>query len=158
MLFKMWNKLGKKTVEEVAETLILEQFLSSEAPDVQEWLKEHNTTTGQRAAELVEAFLAACKGPTDCHLQGSSRPKTRGKYAGYGSGVGSGVQSRVRGTHPDTTPLSNMHHPGPQKPHLCYCCGRPGHLIRDCPVGKEEGLTLCSVVDNDNNIHCLKKL
>ncbi|KAL2092968.1 hypothetical protein ACEWY4_010280 [Coilia grayii] len=40
----------------------MEQFLRTLAPDVRVWMREHNPHTGQRAAELVDNFLAARQG------------------------------------------------------------------------------------------------
>ncbi|KAG5282993.1 hypothetical protein AALO_G00037080 [Alosa alosa] len=46
-LYTKWMKPTEKTVEEIGETLILEQFLRSLAPDVRVWVKEHDPQTGQ---------------------------------------------------------------------------------------------------------------
>ena len=62
-LFRKWMRLEEKTVEEVAETLILEQFFRTLSPEVKVWVKEHKPQTGQQAAVLVENFLAARRGP-----------------------------------------------------------------------------------------------
>ncbi|KAK7902112.1 hypothetical protein WMY93_018881 [Mugilogobius chulae] len=62
-LYKKWIKPEKKTVEQVGEVLILEQYLATLSHEVRVWVKEHNPKTGQRAAELVEAFVAARQGP-----------------------------------------------------------------------------------------------
>lgn len=58
-LFRKWIRPEQKTVEEIAETLILEQFLRTLAPDIRVWVKEHKPKTGQHAAEQVENFLSA---------------------------------------------------------------------------------------------------
>ncbi|KAL2099489.1 hypothetical protein ACEWY4_003883 [Coilia grayii] len=58
-LFHKWIRPSNKTVEEVSEILILEQYLRTLAPDVRVWVKEHNPPDGQRAAELVENFMSA---------------------------------------------------------------------------------------------------
>ncbi|KAL2087883.1 hypothetical protein ACEWY4_016711 [Coilia grayii] len=73
-LYKKWIKPAGKTVEEVGEKIILEQYLRSLAPDVRIWVKEHNPATGQQAAEWVEAFLSARRGPKTFRFQRVSRP------------------------------------------------------------------------------------
>ncbi|KAL2085987.1 hypothetical protein ACEWY4_019307 [Coilia grayii] len=62
-MFRKWIRPEEKTVEEVAEVLILEQFIRTLLPEVRVWVKEHKPQTGQQAAELVENFLAARRGP-----------------------------------------------------------------------------------------------
>lgn len=64
-MYTKWIKPADRKVEEIGEILILEQFLHSLSPDVQVWVKEHEPHTGLKAAELVEAFLAAHRGPKD---------------------------------------------------------------------------------------------
>lgn len=54
-LFQKWIKPERRTVEEIIDLLILEQFLRSLSPEVRTWVKEHDPRTGSRAAELVEA-------------------------------------------------------------------------------------------------------
>lgn len=60
-LYKKWVRPAGKNVE-VGEILVLEQYLCTLAPEMQVWVKEHNPTTDQKTAELVEAFLAARPG------------------------------------------------------------------------------------------------
>ncbi|KAL2089340.1 hypothetical protein ACEWY4_014028 [Coilia grayii] len=76
-LYKKWIKgqlRSGKTVEKVGEKIILEQYLRSLAPAVHIWVKEHNPATGQQAAEWVEAFLSARRGPKTFRFQRVSRP------------------------------------------------------------------------------------
>ena len=62
-MFRKWIRPEQKSVEEVAEDLILEQFFRTLSPEVRVWVKEHKPQTGQQAAVLVENFLAARRGP-----------------------------------------------------------------------------------------------
>ncbi|XP_071321134.1 uncharacterized protein [Trachinotus anak] len=78
-LYRKWVKPSRKTVEEIEEILILEQYLRTLSPEVRVWVKEHNPKTGQKAAELVEAFIAARRGPKVFRYDKSHRqPTTRG--------------------------------------------------------------------------------
>uniref|UniRef100_A0A3Q2GB72 SCAN box domain-containing protein n=1 Tax=Cyprinodon variegatus TaxID=28743 RepID=A0A3Q2GB72_CYPVA len=54
-LYRKWIKPSGKSVEEVGEILVLEQYLRTLAPEVRVWVKEHRPATGQQAAELVES-------------------------------------------------------------------------------------------------------
>ncbi|KAL2103957.1 hypothetical protein ACEWY4_000825 [Coilia grayii] len=73
-LYRKWIKPAGKTVEDIGEIIILEQYLRSLAPDVRVWVKEHSPASGQQAAEWVEAFLSARRGPKTFRFQRVSRP------------------------------------------------------------------------------------
>ncbi|KAL2099396.1 hypothetical protein ACEWY4_005876 [Coilia grayii] len=77
-LYQKWIRPAERTVEEIGEILILEQFLRSLSPEVRVWVKEHNPHTGLKAAELVDSFLAARRGPKDFRFQGISRAPQKG--------------------------------------------------------------------------------
>ncbi|XP_029919926.1 uncharacterized protein LOC115368085 [Myripristis murdjan] len=62
-LYQKWMQPEKKTKEQVGEVLILEQFYRSLSPELRVWVKERNPTSAREAAELVENFLAARRGP-----------------------------------------------------------------------------------------------
>ncbi|KAL2086933.1 hypothetical protein ACEWY4_017992 [Coilia grayii] len=144
-LYYKWMRPAEKTVEEIGETLILEQFLRSLSPDVRVWVKEHNPHTGHRAAELVDSFLAARRGSRDFRYQGTNRPVEKGKSVGYGSGGGPRGYEQSRGPSsrayppsqratPHTQPVATHSTPPMSRDMLvCHHCGKPGHFIRDCP-------------------------
>ena len=154
--YRKWIKPDRKTVEEIGELLILEQYLCSLAPDVRVWVKEHNPTTGQQAAELVEAFRPARSGAKAFRFQSFNRSPAGGKSGGDGMGVGprGSGQSRTPYTHPHTTPTSQprppYNSPSNSQPRqapaptatqssvnvVCYYCNHPGHISRECPVRK----------------------
>ncbi|KAL2099317.1 hypothetical protein ACEWY4_005797 [Coilia grayii] len=77
-LYRKWVRPVGKTSEEIGEIIVLEQYLHTLAPDIRVWVKEHNLATGQQAADLVEAFLAARPGPKMFHSQNYSRPAVGG--------------------------------------------------------------------------------
>lgn len=58
-LFYKWVKPAKKTIYEVAETIILEQFLIMLCPELQTWIKEHDPSSAEEAARLADVFVAA---------------------------------------------------------------------------------------------------
>ncbi|XP_043959103.1 uncharacterized protein LOC122823502, partial [Gambusia affinis] len=61
MFFK-WVKPEKATIKEIAETMILEQFLRMVNPELEVWLREHDPKTAEKAAQLADVFTAARRG------------------------------------------------------------------------------------------------
>ncbi len=51
-----------KSVEEVGEVLILEQYLRMLSPELQVWVREHDPPSALQAATLADVFVAARKG------------------------------------------------------------------------------------------------
>ena len=90
-------KPAQKTLDEVGEVLILEQFFRTLAPEVRVWVKEHNPKNGQEAAQMVEAFLSARRGPKVFRHDRNHRPTTpKGKSGGFG-GSGPNLNEVSRG-------------------------------------------------------------
>lgn len=50
-----------KTVNEVNEMIIMEQYLRMLSPELQVWIKEHDPKMAAEAATLAEVFVAARK-------------------------------------------------------------------------------------------------
>lgn len=67
-LFYRWIQPDKSNIQTTAETLILEQFLRMVNPELEGWIREHDTTTAEKAARLAEVFTAARKGTRSIHL------------------------------------------------------------------------------------------
>uniref|UniRef100_A0A8C5CV84 SCAN box domain-containing protein n=1 Tax=Gadus morhua TaxID=8049 RepID=A0A8C5CV84_GADMO len=88
-LFEKWIRPADKSVEEVAEVLILEQFLRTLAPDIRIWVKEHQPQSGQGAAELVENFMAARRGQKSYRQESYSIPAAQSRSGGFGHASGS---------------------------------------------------------------------
>lgn len=49
-------------MKEISETIILEQFLRMVNPELEIWIKEHDTKTAEDAARLAEVFMSARRG------------------------------------------------------------------------------------------------
>lgn len=64
-LFVKWVKPGTSTVEEITETIILEQFLRMLQPELEIWIREHDPKTAAEAARLAEVFTSARKESRD---------------------------------------------------------------------------------------------
>lgn len=73
-LFHKWIPPATKTINEVGEILIVEQFLQTLIPDIRVWVKEHDPQDGQRSAELVENVLAARRGHKTFQMEAQPRP------------------------------------------------------------------------------------
>ncbi len=87
-LFNKWIRPATKTIDEVCEILVLEQFLRTLTPDIRVWVKEHDPQDGRRAAELVENFMAARRGHKNFRMETQPRPAARGRSEGFGYGSG----------------------------------------------------------------------
>lgn len=177
-LYKKWIKPAGKTVEDVGEIIVLEQYLRSLAPDVRVWVKEHKPTTGQQAAEWVEAFLSARRGPKNFRFQRTNRPPPGGKPGGLGSGVGPSTSGQSRPTDTNTrtvtpsaqprtytTPSTHAKPPATSTnaptrvPFVCHFCGQAGHIARNCPVRVAKGTGMVGLPrPGGEQVECLGKV
>ncbi|KAL2088246.1 hypothetical protein ACEWY4_015145 [Coilia grayii] len=137
-LFQKWIRPSGKTVEEVSEVLILEQFLRTLDSDIRVWVKERNPQDGQGAAELVENYLSARRGVRTFRQEAYTRPAARGKSEGFGYGGGpkTAVPRRMPVRAP--VPAQPRHDPvqRPDAPIVCYHCKQEGHIKPECPHRK----------------------
>lgn len=58
-LYEKWIQPKNRTIKEVGEIIILEQFLRMLCPELQVWIKEHNPKSAAEAATLADVFVAA---------------------------------------------------------------------------------------------------
>ncbi|KAL2095590.1 hypothetical protein ACEWY4_007738 [Coilia grayii] len=133
-LFQKWIRPSGKTVEEVSEVLILEQFLRTLDPDIRVWVKERNPQDGQGA----ENYLSARRGVRTFRQEAYTRPAARGKSEGFGYGGGpkTAVPRRMPVRAP--VPAQPRHDPvqKPDAPIVCYHCKQEGHIKPECPHRK----------------------
>ena len=141
-LFQKWVQPQNRTKEEIAEVIILEQYLRMLAPELQIWIKEHNPCSASEAAMLADIFVAArrkaqpwtyrrwkeTKEPTKPRkmLPSSTKATTEGKSGG--DRVGPAKQC------PSLRPRTL----------ICYQCGQEGHKKPECPNNPSTHANLCS--------------
>lgn len=58
-LYGKWVQPKNKTVNEIGEIIILEQYLRMLSPELQIWIKEHDPKSAADAAKLADVFVAA---------------------------------------------------------------------------------------------------
>uniref|UniRef100_A0A3B3WMR2 SCAN box domain-containing protein n=1 Tax=Poecilia mexicana TaxID=48701 RepID=A0A3B3WMR2_9TELE len=90
-LYLKWIQPQKRRKDKIGEILILEQFYSSLSPELRVWVKERSPASAQEAAELVENFLAARRGPKTFRYNLQQKSSLmQGKSVGFGLGGGPG--------------------------------------------------------------------
>ncbi|KAM4557416.1 uncharacterized protein V3H82_017174 [Fundulus diaphanus] len=143
-LYLKWMQPQKRTKEEMGEILILEQFYTSLSPELRVWVKERNPTSAQEAAELVENFLAARRGPKAFRHSFQQKPSfIQGKSVGSGLGGGPGQVTGVEKPRGKTFPSAKLK--SEVKPIVCYGCGQEGHIKPECPLRKAKSAYFCTV-------------
>ena len=143
-LFRKWIRPEQKTVEEVAEDIILEQFFRTLSPEVRVWVKEHKPQTGQQAAVLVENFLSARRGPKIFRAATGYQATAPGKSDGFGGGPRPREQSRgnEKGPYRPYRPTT-FHRERPASRVVCIHCHKEGHARPDCPAWQPKAQGHC---------------
>ncbi|PWA28981.1 hypothetical protein CCH79_00021044, partial [Gambusia affinis] len=82
-LYLKWIPLQRRRKDDIGEILILEEFYSSLSPELRVWVKERNPASAQEAAELVENFLVARRGPKPSDDLQQKSSLMQGKCVGF---------------------------------------------------------------------------
>ena len=135
-----WIQPRGKTVAEINELLILEQYLRMLSPELQVWVKEHNPESAVDAAELADVFVAARRKGQQWSYNAWRTPREPRKPQSqhmqrYPQGFGKPPFQE--------TPTSASKPTG--RVPVCYQCGEEGHIKPRCPRGAAKVNHACHV-------------
>ena len=120
-LYGKWIQPQGKTIHDVAEIIILEQYLRMVSPELQVWIKEHDPGSALEAAKLADVFVAA---------------RNKGQPWSYTSWRSARDGRSQQYSKPDKPPG--------RKP-ICYLCGVEGHTKPMCPRNTAKLTSMCLV-------------
>ncbi|XP_016533291.1 uncharacterized protein LOC103146684 [Poecilia formosa] len=140
-LYGKWIQPRGKTVHDISEIIILEQFLRMLSPELQVWIREHNPESARRAAELADVFVAARKkGQVWSHnMWKSSRDVRRTPQPHLEAANITASKPPQLQDHPSTN-MSKVS----GKRIVCYLCGLEGHTKPRCPRKSTKMVQMCS--------------
>ncbi|XP_016534043.1 uncharacterized protein LOC103147599 [Poecilia formosa] len=142
-LYLKWIQPQRRRKDEIGEILILEQFYSSLSPELRVWVKERSPASAQEAAELVENFLAARRGPKTFRYSLQQKSSLmQCKSVGFGLGGGPG---QMAGVEKQRGKMFSSKLKSETKSVVCYFCGQEGHIKPECPLRKAKSAYFCTV-------------
>ncbi|XP_028437739.1 uncharacterized protein LOC114558153 [Perca flavescens] len=68
-LYAKWIQPKGKTIQEIGEIIIFEQYLRMVSPELQVWIREHDTDSAMEAARLADVFCGCTAEGTTMELQ-----------------------------------------------------------------------------------------
>lgn len=122
-LYGKWVQPRCKTIEQINEIMILEQYLRMLSPELQVWIKEHDPKTAKEAASLADVFVAARRKNQSWAYKSWKKEDRNQPPAQPVSSVGK----------PPTREKTTFHNAkfNGKKP-TCYLCGQEGHTKPMC--------------------------
>ncbi|XP_058865597.1 uncharacterized protein LOC131707274 isoform X2 [Acipenser ruthenus] len=169
-----WLTPGKKTVQQMGEAIVVEQFCHVVGAETQAWIRRHNPDTLEEAVKLAEDFEDSL---TSARIGILSAPALRSSRALSPSPpTSSPPPPSFQGPRPPRapTPLGPLASPpwrsrlapswgrgaapaplpyqqrdrflthAPSVPPICFRCHQPGHLARSCPAAMECDVAACN--------------
>lgn len=146
-LYQKWITPEDKTVEEVSEAIILEQYLRMVSPELQVWLKEHDPQSALEAATLATTYVSARRKdqPWSYVSWKTNRDARRPNTYQHSQ------RPPVNVSKPSVKDFSNKpfnkdFSSGPsRRPPICYLCGQEGHTKPVCPKNPAKLTQVCCV-------------
>lgn len=136
-LYGKWIQPKGKTIHDIGETIILEQFLRMLSPELQVWIREHNPGSAMEAARLADVFVAARKkGQAWSHNAWKVSRDTR--KIPQQNHLDSANTSTSKSSQSTTRPPKAS-----GKKLICYLCGLEGHTKPMCPRNSAKMVQMC---------------
>uniref|UniRef100_A0A8C7Y906 Uncharacterized protein n=1 Tax=Oryzias sinensis TaxID=183150 RepID=A0A8C7Y906_9TELE len=141
-LYDKWIQPKGKTTKEIAEIIIMEQYLRMVSPELQIWIKEHGPNSAAEVASLAEVFVAARKKslPWSNVAWQASKDSRRSANHQYHQRSAPGTNRTPLGEEKQTRPAK----PSSKTP-ICYLCGQEGHIKPLCPKHPVKLTQMCLV-------------
>ncbi|XP_073721145.1 uncharacterized protein [Misgurnus anguillicaudatus] len=136
-LFHKWVSPDEKTTEDIAEVIVLEQFLRMLSPELQTWIKEHDPSSAEEAARLADVFVAARRRtePWSLNRWKTVRDKSSRRLPSTPQGSRAASESSFKRTE-NSVSVSEI---------KCYKCGQLGHKKPMCPQLMKTFTNMCYV-------------
>ncbi|XP_051793889.1 uncharacterized protein LOC110946664 [Acanthochromis polyacanthus] len=143
-LYGKWVQPKDKTVDEVGEIIILEQYLRMLSPELQIWIKEHDPQSAADAAVLADVFVAARRKNASWFYKPCGTVNVGQKPASTQHGSRSSMNVSKQPVK-EKRPLASGPSKIPNKVVICYLCGQEGHTKPMCPQNPVRLTQMCYV-------------
>lgn len=136
-LYGKWVQPKGKTVGQINEIIILEQYLRMLSPELQVWIKEHDPKSAEEAASLADVFVAARRKNQSWAYKSWKKDDRNQPQAQQVSSVGKPpAKEKIATSH-----ASKFQGKKP----ICYLCGQEGHTKPMCPQNPVKMSQMCFV-------------
>ncbi|KAL1271128.1 hypothetical protein QQF64_030146 [Cirrhinus molitorella] len=136
-LYVKWIRPEGKTVEEIGELIILEQYLRMLSPELQVWIRERGPETAAEAASLADVFVAARGRNQSWSWRGGKELRKPNVY--HQSQYSTSGKPLIGGK------LESVMSKPARKVPICYLCGQEGHTKPVCPKNVAKLSQVCFV-------------
>ncbi|XP_014912289.1 uncharacterized protein LOC106962397 [Poecilia latipinna] len=135
-LYSKWVQPRGKTVEEINDIIILEQYFRMLSPELQVWIKERNPKDAAEAVSLADAFVAARRKTQSWAFRAAKR-----EFMPIPGNGQTGNVNKQSGKEKCFSPSQTK----PVKKPICYLCGQEGHTKPVCPQNPTKLSQMCFV-------------
>ncbi|KAL2087252.1 hypothetical protein ACEWY4_018311 [Coilia grayii] len=141
-LYHKWILPEDKSIEEVGEMILLEQYLRMVSPELQIWLKEHDPKSASEAAMLASTYVSARR-------KDQPWSYTSSRSSRDARGPSHHAPPQRPPVHAGKPP-NRFYGSGPsRRPPICYLCGQEGHTKPVCPKNPAKLTQVCCVPRKD---------